>query len=1200
MLKRVGMGALAVLATGVVAVGCSDKKTTITGGGGNGLSNTDQFPATSIASNNVAPDGGGLSPDNVNANTANVKVMFSQDLPGSDGTYGGDGSAIVVFQVTDGALQRVHATHFNGSTFTPPVELKGQDRDETQGANVGATVAIQLCTATYGEGATATGTTINDIRANNHNWLILWNGRTFFNDPRLGINQNTANLVGPHNTVWATMFLKELRDQPVATSNRVGAVSREFNYGFQVIGTEVPAARGGAGNTTNPNGLSPAPAPSRLNAPACDVTSFGLISDGFAGQSSFGGTALPLSDAVLQSRDVAGANAVVNGTDVSTGGATDYVFAHPNVNGATLNTSSFTSGEVTSFVHLFYTQVVNSMWGGGSVTQTGVAGGIGIDGGADLQAFTASFNLATMTFATPTEFTAPVERNGSTTATRAGTAFYPDFRTYNGQLFAKYVDASLNSNQTTALNALKLTPDQAANAWGQRQTGGHNGDTVNAGAFYEEIVCVATFANNAANDGTSGLVASSKYDLNLHGTAGAHDTTNPTGNTANATNLNNILPNREVQNFSAGTTIFGADEGLGDTTIFYVSADNTRAAGLAGDLDPLNVDRAIVCAVVQSSGTAIGTRAAGVNPRNVSRHQADFHRPTDDTAHTTNNARGNTDGSVGLEDPVVPVGDRNGAFANGGNGARQGTTGGGAGNQIAQGVVTTNASGGPATFFRAAMNRTGEYVALAWLQDQGVSVRGLGAGFRQALMATIYQTFRPIVATTQAGTTATPANVEARFATAPQELSRTDLTITHPTTPSTSGNTFGNELAEGWAEGVNSWSSLPASWFVFQGGLGYRGFQSNRNVMNLLWEQSDATEDRFFIRQLVVTLGATGTPTLTLGTSAEFDATPSVVGHANLRNFLGSTTAANIRSTFAFLDKGVLQFATTDLGAEQSATATNGGALVLFVKVTDASNNNNRNADAQLVAYEWTGSGTPTRVVIGRNVHEEGTLHSVSNTGTEAGVSSGASANAPDAAAAYANAFDVGFLPINIAAVPANADLASAPNHSATSVYIYFGSPRDANSSSARSLYTRKYRNNARSTAQGATDFPTIGSRFFPHAGAALGDADYREPTRLDHTRGGNVTAVTVVANASSAMVLFQQDGHIWAQPTTDGETYRVDGTGLPNPLLVDNDDTGNVTGWTVTTSANGTGGLVDSILFFTKADVNGDTRLRARTGFRP
>ena len=1201
MFRQMGIGAVATLTAGLLAVGCSDSSS---GGGfiagGSGDTSLQNFNATPILTNNKDSDGAAFSPNNTNFQ--DMKVVFSNDVGSSDGTFGGDSSAMVIFQVTDNnaavapatsALQRVMASHYSGGDFTPPVELQAEDRDERTQTNIQAVVALQLATSAYG---TASSTAVNDTRANNGNWLILWDYTTLFQDPRLSQN-STTNAVGAHRTIGATVFLTANRGTAVTTSTKVGGVSRTFRYGFQETALEVPTVKNGAVTGHNVTSVQqPANMP-----PAADVTSFGLVSNGFAAQASFGGDALPFSDSNHPGSGrfaggIAGQTSGPQSSVVTTNAAGNYVFAHPNMNGgnagqtkAVLRSASYAIGERTDFVHLFYTQVVSSLSGIGTFTQTGIAGGNSNDGGADLAAFTASFNMATLVFGNRTEFVPPVERNATTTALKAGTGFYPSFHVYNQHIFFKYADASLITNNIVNSDLLSLNGNTALS---QNRVFGHEGKSnTSNNTFWEDIIGYATVTD--AGDGTSTIGANAaKRDLSLHGTAGAHNTTNPTGSVANATNLINTLPNREMQNFNgSGQFIFGADEGLGDTTIFYLSADSTRdgTGALAGDINPTNIDATLTAAVVNNDGALTN----GVNPRRVSVHKGDFIAFTD-LAFTNGSGGGSTDNTT-LQDPLVEQGALSGV-----GGTLSGRNGsGGAGMNVA--ALT---AGTVPTYFHAAMNRTGEYVALNWIQDQGVSSLGGttgGAGFYQALFATVYQTFRPT--TTGTGGTTTAAAVEARFATAPLEVS-----VGTGALALSQNVTRQNNVQNNGPETNGSWIGLPVNWSSFQGGLGYRcGFQSNNRIMNMFWEQSDGTEDRLFTRDLTVTTGATGTPTLALGTAAEFDSTPSVQGHQSDNQFAGGNTtgpALGSINNFRFLDGGIYSFASVDLGPDATAvSATNqGGVLVVLGKVIDGTTTDNELADAEVAAFEvlrgTAAISAANRTSLSRNITENAPVLGIQQGGSSGGgtLTQFLSTNA-SAANNYNAVFRTGSL-LQLVATPRNTTITGTlVNHSPTRVDVVFSDSRTDNNSGARVLYARRYDSKDRAlTAPKAN----AGDRFNPIG--TVGNVAPAEPIRLDRLQGGNVTAIVAADSAGAAMfVVWTQDGHGWAQYTSDGITYRTT-AGAPTPPLVDDNNSENIVRVSFFKGENSSCDVGDGITLITKRDVTGgnDTRAYMRGLARP
>ena len=292
MLRHVMTGAAAVLTVGMLAVGCSDDGDTITVGGNSLLNNTDSFPASSIFSNNVWHDGGGFSPND--ADITQWRVIFSCDCCDSDGEFQGDGSAIVLFQVagtgTSAGRTKMYVSHYNGSTFTPPVQLVGVDQDERVApASVFSAVALQLNTTNY---TTSVQADQGRVAGNDNNWVVLYSATTFTNNPNNAITQagTVGSTVGPHNTIYYTAFRKESREiNEEVRSDFIGTANPvTLRHGWSTPIEIVPAnARSGVAVDTVST-VTPG-----HNTVASDVQSFGLVSDGYCGQTSFGGTGLP-------------------------------------------------------------------------------------------------------------------------------------------------------------------------------------------------------------------------------------------------------------------------------------------------------------------------------------------------------------------------------------------------------------------------------------------------------------------------------------------------------------------------------------------------------------------------------------------------------------------------------------------------------------------------------------------------------------------------------------------------------------------------------------------------------------------------------------------------------------------------------------------------------------------------------------------
>jgi hypothetical protein len=1159
--RKLCFGAAAVLSVGILAVGCGDDGDTIIIGGGTELNNSDALGGSSIASNNLADDGGGLSPNGTDVD--GLRIVWCCDSASSDGNFSGNNDAMVFFTTNDGTDRRVFATNYNGSSFTPPVELKAEDRNEQVAVDLDAVVAVCLTTASY---AGATGATnVATIRSNAGNWVIAMPGTTFFADPRLSAAENfSGGLVGPRQTIWSYVWLRAQRDVALTSSMLVGGVARDFRYGFQETGNEIVPTAFRAGGYTGGGAFYPN---STINvaptaSPANDVTSFGMITDAWQGQASFGGNRLPY-----------------NGT-----------IAGPSAAATTYNDALYRGGEDMSILSIYYTQVANSMSGGGSVSDPN---GNAFSGGAEIKHFQGSFNLETLAWETPAEIAnEPAQRNAGTANNRAGTAPFCNFHVYNNILFYKYMDASLNTTSGTGFGGSNpLSMVGVNNAFGYDNTGGNEGAGINGSAVMaEEIIAKLVWQDDG--DGTSSPVAASHQDLSFNNSAaGLHDLTNPSTN-AGFGNITSVAPNREIQNFNlaagdvnsgelgrGGRFIFGPDEGLVDIAVFYTSADNTRVTA-RGD----NIDRFLACATLNPDGTFV---TSTTNPSQVSAHEEDHQETYLAGQNATSSSRATAGGQHDLEDPLLGFGTRfNGQAGSGRN----------VGGQAA----------GSAWFFDACMSRTGEYINVLYIQDAGVSVFDTTGGFAQALHVVTYQTFRSGTGTT--GGTAVQPNHDVRFA-GPTRVSATSLgsddisirnTSPNPNLVGTNGGiSGGNTGLYDHAETVTSWNTLPVNSATWQGKLGYRlGFQSNRNIMSVLYEQSDSTEDRLFASQITVTLGTTGTPTHAATTPLEFDATATVVGHDNF----DATNTANAnsfttRDTFRFLDGDVNVFSSVmscDLGADSAGAG--GGILVVYHKVVDGTSSDNDHGDSNVIAVRvapgQTAIGAGDRAIISRNLNENAAIPAAPAPMTNpipqfTSSNSGTSSVAWDARV------------LKLVCVANNTDIVNNADYSGNGVYIYMTDSRSQNNNDPTGLFTRKHETDERRNAQTALG-PNIGDRMVPLAAIAVSDPTYAEPARIDHLQSNNVTQLQCCQAGESVLLTFMQENHIWGQVTADGLTYLASG-GAPNPALVDNDSSADIGTFNVLSCCEDSNGdSRDSLLGFSKDDVDQDERLRFTTGNRP
>jgi hypothetical protein len=215
MIRKLGWGAGVALLAAAGIAGCSSDKgsTIISGGGGIGdLGNLDNLALTSIASNNLAPDGGAFSHNG--QSFADLICRFNNASSVTSSSGSADNTCVVVFRTTSSAAaqvggnntaERVWASHYDGTGFTPPVELSGEDRnDRVNGkTNVSSIVLMPLNVKGY---LGTNGQALTDVQKNAGNWVILWDAVTSKDTPgniddKVGPIQSTP-LAGPHHTIY--------------------------------------------------------------------------------------------------------------------------------------------------------------------------------------------------------------------------------------------------------------------------------------------------------------------------------------------------------------------------------------------------------------------------------------------------------------------------------------------------------------------------------------------------------------------------------------------------------------------------------------------------------------------------------------------------------------------------------------------------------------------------------------------------------------------------------------------------------------------------------------------------------------------------------------------------------------------------------------------------------------------------------------
>lgn len=1082
MLKQASIGAATVLSLGLLAAGCSEDGDTIVSGGGGLLQNTDATPFSGLTANNLANDGGGLTPNG--SDHARWRVEFNCDSPTSDGAYSGDGSALVLFST---ANNRVYASHFLAGKLTPPVELEASDRDYGAAIDLASYVLLPLNTANYRAGTTPLAAEVTTVRQNAGNWLILGEFQTKFVQPGQLIDNAATLGKGARRTLGSWVFLKAERTRSLAQSAAVGGVTREFRYGFQRMADEVPAALVSGGIGT---------------APPNSVMSYGIVSDGLAGEARFGGTGNPH-------------------------GSTFTDKAHwlrGGLSGAGLQASfddaDYTAGEDVSVLAAVYTQIESSLASAGDSLRRSNLDAASTTGG---QAFLRyrSFNLATLSWGTEGRISTGIATNTGLGATEAGTGVYADFRVYNQTLFYRYMDASMRTNSGTSFGAdtLEILANRSMIA-ATRFIDGGNGSSA--------ITSVGTA--NALDVSTDTFCVSTSGA----GVAGAHTTSVPS--TTSAVGPSNPAPSYERADFvdittdleDARRTIYGPDEGLEEISLFFSLADGTASGtGTTGSGPNADGELAVV-AVAKSGPLSTASFVAGTNPLRIS------------GAHATDNQQNTSPSST----TNVQLGD---AFAD--------------------------------QTVRFVLNRTGRWIAVAFTRLTGVSE---GSAFAKDLYLNVYQPFRLVASSTGGSAGGTAATMQSRV------LAGGPVIVDSGSLPINAASLNGNQL--------------PVNGFAFQGGARYRGLQSDANVVNLFWEQSDGTGDRRFGARLEVTLNGTSSapaaPTLGAVTAVEQTFTTKVLGDAAFINANGTPGP----SSFDLLElSGTVtsnRFLTCDAGPDLgSATATLGNALVVFTRVDDATNTDggaNDLGDASVYASTFNGTAFEAPVKIGTTADTNEILAG-NLTGSEITLDA--------------------LIPVH-----RNGDIAAKPNfptQSDAGYFVLLFKDREAalttasggttpsvvsgNSSTRLAQFARRIGFVNSAASGGSSAVTAIADRISPSVTNTVG-APFALPNQLDHAQGVTTDAGKVLFCVSNrgVGVLLRFDNQVWFQATSDGKAWLRDGsTGLPNPGLVTNFSSADVAAdadFELHCSSDKDGFEGAGMLLFRKQDLQGTTRGFAAT----
>jgi len=1162
----------AAFALAAVGIGCSSSKSS----GGGFFQPTEvsagNFPASSIAQNNVGQDGGGFSNNNQTASFGSFICSFNNKNPNCDAPTTADGSAVFFFVTTDLASagqpagrERVYVSYFNGSQFSPPQEITAKDRNEALNAGTPcathamATVLIPLNTSQYKDGA---GATNSQVSANAGNWAVLWDYETFSQSPALVIPDVVGDSLsavtdavgsGAHHTVALNWVIKAQVANPDVITNLIGNTATtgapngpatELKFGVQIVGTEITLETAGAsaGNAAvNFTPLGTVTAGFKNSAgqgyrPASDVISFGAASDTFCHCAFFqstlhGGNKNDDPSGLVQGSgtaigNVATGNANLGPTeaDGSGGNVGRLIQANP-AKASVPSGANYTNGDNTSFIQLFWCQLVTSH--AGANTTTLIHAGTAISQtqvGPMYRMFTGNINLASMAVGGQQIVPFPTAPRNSIIG--GSTQALPAIACYNNIVFWNYADASLAVSPSGASGTVDgIVQGIGAQASTTQVDPGSKGVSV-------ALACLSVTTGVA---GAAAINTTNQFDVTLLGTAGHHQNTNNTLFTSGTTpvDVGEELVTIAASHRLCACPAIGPDEGQVDLTVFVTGQiSTTSAANVAGGHSNLqgDVDTELWAVAVNVTGATAGTLIAGTkNPFRVSNHVADPPQPTPSGSNWTR-----------MTDDVNSV--------------------------------------------NVTLNRNGLDALVTFVQAQGTSqVANLG------LMATAYRPFRIVAAGTSAPSATVPT-LDQRFPTvSPVQVNTPSLTVY--SAQRTDIGDFGLTAPVG-----NSFNGSPVAAYQVQGFVGYKcGFQTDPTKVALVWVHADGTSERVFVKNVTMTNGAnvTDPPTLTAtGTEAELE-----TGNLVPQPQTGSPVTANVpflNNTFAPSiptwrsgrggNPGVNSFnkcaglgnndtlLTSDAGPD---TAGNGGdTLIVFTKVVDFTTSDGNFFDKKCIAVLYDGT-TLTRTVLSKNIRENTT-----------------------------NGFRTALVSLvpNSASAALTTSGALAGGHSPDGgVYVYWLGPNDDNGSSPAGLYTRHFR--ARKV--GGT-VVTFSANFFPDTTAAT----FVNPTRIDRDLNTNVTTVLTFTKGRQCEVLFVQDNHIWGQVTNDGENYAgitasaTGVTGLAAPALFDNN---------FSVSANGSGGGITlgagtctkidgncdntsgTPVFFIKDDVDLNPRLYVR-----
>jgi hypothetical protein len=391
---------------------------------------------------------------------------------------------------------------------------------------------------------------------------------------------------------------------------------------------------------------------------------------------------------------------------------------------------------------------------------------------------------------------------------------------------------------------------------------------------------------------------------------------------------------------------------------------------------------------------------------------------------------------------------------------------------------------------------------------------------------------------------------------------------------------------------------LPVNAYAWPEDFGYKcGVQSDVTIVNVMYEQSDATNDVVYVSQIKVANADGGDTTTAIAgtiqtTNIQLESGTATYEQVRTTETVGGGNGSSTQRNVPFVNGSVDledQFYLCDLNGAASATL-DGGALVVFMKdVDNTTDDSDVRSDIEVFATSLPNSSSGLtlgqRRIIGRNIDER------LGTGNGAALPPG-NISSFDLEVGYAPKSCNGWYGPKGAGTTAVA-AGSATSYESDALHIFFTAARYQNGSSSNALYHRVFKYSARREST-ATE-GDFGNQFSP----AVGDASltgWVAPTIIDNEVDADATLENGGVDGSTIGIVFRQDGHLFYNEW-NGSTWYVT-NGVSTPQLIDNESATDVidTYWgQFPTYCND---LAKMMVFFTKQDwdnLSADVRLYAR-----